>query len=99
MRRAVLGAFFAAVLVALACPQGARAGVVRRAFQVKAVVIASARLSSTIQASGGAIEIRVAGHRSAPAALLVDGQAKAIGESAAILAIPLRGEVVVTVLY
>ena len=98
MRRAVLGAFFAAVLVALACPQGARAGVVRRAFQVRAVVIASARLSSTIQASGGAIEIRAAGHRSAPAALLVDGQVKVL-ESAAILAVPPRGDVAVTVLY
>jgi len=98
MREAGLGAFFAAVLVALACPQRARAGVVRRAFQVKAVVIASARLSSTIQASGGAIEIRAAGHRSAPAALLVDGQVKVL-ESAAILAIPPHGDVTVTVLY
>ena len=90
---------FAAMLVALACANAAHAGIVRRTFQVGAFVIHSARLSSTIVASGGAIEIRVAGHRSAPAALLVDGQAKAIGESAAILAIPLRGEVVVTVLY
>jgi hypothetical protein len=98
MSRAGLGALFAAVLVALACPQAARAGVVRRALQVRAVVIASARLSSTIQASGGAIEIRAIGHRSAPAALLVDGQVKVL-ESAAILAVPPRGDITVTILY
>jgi len=98
MSRAGLGTLFAAVLVALACPRAARAGVVRRALQVRAVVIASARLSSTIQPFGGAIEIRAAGHRSAPAALLVDGQVKVL-KSAAILAIPPHGDVTVTVLY
>jgi hypothetical protein len=98
MSRAGLRAFFAAIAVALACPHAAHSGVVRRAFQVRAVVIASARLSSTIQPSGDAIEIRVAGHRSAPAALLVDGQVKVL-ESPAILAIPPGGEIALTVLY
>jgi hypothetical protein len=98
MSRAGLRPFFTAVAVALACPPAVHAGVVRRALQVRAVVIASARLSSTIQPSGDAIEIRAAGHRSAPAALLVDGQVKVL-ESAAILAVPPRGDVTVTVLY
>jgi hypothetical protein len=98
MRGAGLGGLFAPVLVVLTCPHAARAGVARRAFQVRAVVIASAKLSSTIQASGGAIEIRAAGHRSAPPALLVDGQVKVL-ESTTILAIPPGGEFAVTVLY
>ena len=98
MSRRGLSAFFAAGAVALAFPHAAHAGVVRRAFTVRAVVIASARLSSTIQASGHAIEIRAVGHRSAPAALLVDGQVKVL-ESSAVLAIPTRGEFAVTVLY
>jgi hypothetical protein len=97
-RRRGLSAFLAAGAVALAFPHAARSGVVRRAFTARAVVIASARVSSTIQASGDAVEIRAVGHRSAPAALLVDGQVKVL-ESAAILAIPPRGEFTVTVLY
>jgi hypothetical protein len=98
MSRAAPKAFFAAIAVALACAHAVHAGVLRRAFQVRAVVIASARLSSTIQPSGDAIEIRATGHRSARAALLIDGQVKVL-ESAAILAIPPRGDVALTVLY
>jgi hypothetical protein len=93
-----LKAFLAAIAIALACAHPVHAGVVRRAFPVRAVVIASARLSSTIQSSGDAIEVRAVGHRSAPAALLLDGQVKVL-ESAAILAIPPRGDFALTVLY
>jgi hypothetical protein len=98
MSRAAPKAFFAAIAVALACAHAVHAGVLRRAFQVRAVVIASARLSSTIQPSGDAVEIRAVGHRSVRAALLVGGQVKVL-ESAAVLAIPSRGEFAVTVLY
>jgi hypothetical protein len=98
MSRTGLRAFFTAILVAFASADAARAGVVRRTFQVGAVVIASARLSSTMQASGAAIEIRAAGHRSAPAAVLVDGEVKIV-ESAVILPIPPSGAIAVTVLY
>jgi hypothetical protein len=85
--------------VALVGAHAAYSGVVRKAFQVNAVVIPSARVSATVRKSGGAIEVRASGHRSARAALLVDGQVKAIGEGAAIVAIPPRGDVAVTVLY
>ena len=98
MSRRGLRAFFAAAAVALAFPHAANPGVVRRAFTVRAVVIASGRVSSTIQASGHAVDIRAVGHRSVRAALLVDGQVKIL-ESAAVLAIPTRGEFAVTVLY
>jgi hypothetical protein len=98
MSRRGRSAFLAAGAAALALSHAAHSGAVRRAFTVRAVVIASARVSSAIQASGDAVEIRAVGHRSVPAALLVDGQVKVL-ESAAILAIPTRGEFAVTVLY
>jgi hypothetical protein len=99
MSRARQRAFFAATFVALACAEDAIAGAVQRAFQVGAVVVASARISSTAHASAGTIEVRALGHGSAPARLLVDGELKAIGETGTILAVPLRGDVRVTVLY
>ena len=99
MSRRQLPALYAAMVAALTCVQPVHAGVARRSFQVGAVVIASASVSSTVRASGGVIEIRAVGHRSARAALLVDGEVKAIGKSPAIATIPASGDVAVTVLY
>ena len=99
MSRGRWSVFFGATLVSLGCADPAFAAVVRRTFQVGAVVVASARISSVVQASGGAIEIRAVGHRAARAALLIDGQVKIIAESATIVVMPPGGDVAVTVLY
>jgi hypothetical protein len=92
-------ACFAATIIALACGNAAFAGGTRRTFRVGAAVVASARLSSQVRASDGAIEVRASGHRAAPAALLVDGQVKPIADLPTILPAPTDGEVVVTILY
>jgi hypothetical protein len=87
----------AAMLVAIA--DAAPAATIRRTFQVGASVVATGRLSSRTLAGGGSIEVRASGHRSAPAALLENGQARPMGNSPAILPAPAGGDVVVTILY
>lgn len=90
---------FAAMLVGLAAAHAASARAVRATFTVGASVVATGRLSSSALASGGAIEVRVSGHRSSRAALFVNGQTRPIEDSPAILPAPAVGVVLVTILY
>jgi len=71
----------------------------QRTFQVGAIVIASATISSAFKADGfgDGIEVRLVGHRALPAAVLVGGEVKVTpGASRIRLA---GSSTVVTVLY
>jgi len=71
----------------------------QRTFQVGAIVIASATISSAFKADGfgDGIEVRLVGHRALPAAVLVGGEVKV---SPGATRIRLAGSgTVVTVLY
>jgi hypothetical protein len=92
----------AAAALALLCSFAANAGALQRTFQVGAVVVASANVSSTLTriASRDGINVRTGGYRAPPAALLVDGQVTLISDpTGASIAAPASGAAVVTLLY
>src|SRR2546426_333677 len=93
---------FAAAPLALLCSFAAAAGGLQRSFQVGAVVVASANVSSTLTrgGSGAGISVRTAGYRAPAAALLVNDTVRVISDPAsATLAAPASGDSMVTVLY
>jgi hypothetical protein len=73
----------------------------QRTFQVGANVIASATISSAFKADGfgDRIELRLAGHRTLPAAVLMGGELKVIPASTSIRLAAAGSSTVVTVLY
>jgi hypothetical protein len=92
----------AAAALALLASFSAAAGGLQRSFNVGAVVVASASVSSRLMkvASAQGIDVRTGGYRAPPAALLVGGQVRMLAESAgASLPAPAEGETVVTVVY
>lgn len=73
----------------------------QRTFQVGAIVIASATISSAFKADGfgDGIEVRVVGHRALPAAVLVGGEVKVTPGAMRIRLAATGSDTVVTVLY
>jgi hypothetical protein len=72
----------------------------QRAFQVGAVVVASAGVTSAYKSGGpgGGIEVRLSGRRAPPAAVLVGGEVRVVPGEASIIVSP-AGPGAVTVLY
>jgi hypothetical protein len=92
----------AAAALALSCSFAANAGGLKRSFQVGAVVVASASVSSTLTRtpSRDGIDIRTGGYRPPRAALLIDGHVSPISDpKGASMEAPAGGEAVVTVVY
>jgi len=92
----------AAAALALLCSFAANAGPLQRSFQVGAVVVASASVSSTVTraASRDGISVRTGGYRAPQAAVLVDGNVQVMSDSTGTsLAAPASGDAVVTLLY
>jgi hypothetical protein len=73
----------------------------QRSFQVGAMVIASATVSSVVKAdgSGDGIEVRLAGHRSLSAAVLVGGEMRVAPGATRVRLSAAGSSTVVTVLY
>ena len=93
----------AAAALALFLSFAAHAGALQRTFNVGAVVVASANVSSALTrtASRDAIDVRTGGYRAPAPALLVDGHVTVLSASAgARIAAPASGsDAVVTLLY
>src|SRR5438128_901620 len=92
----------AAAALALLCSFAANAGGLQRTFQVGAVVVASASVSSTVTRadSRDGISVRTGGYRAPQAAVLVDGNVQVRSEATGTgLGAPASGDAVVTLLY
>jgi len=87
--------------LALLVPLAATARSRQRTFQVGAIVIVSATISSAFRADGpvDGIEVRLAGHRALPAAVLVGGEVKVTPGATFIRLAAAGSATVVTVLY